>query len=64
MVKQQHPAVSKYVVARDPAAYPAEADTYTVVYETRENISHHENLADARAAIERYEGADRRRKAS
>lgn len=52
MTKQRH-AVGKYVIARAPAEYPAVADTFTVFYEARENISHHESFAEARAALSR-----------
>ena len=60
MTKQHH-AVTKYVIARIPAEYPAQAETFTVVYEVRENVSHHETLAEARKALAEYEERDRLR---
>jgi hypothetical protein len=48
---------TQYTIAHD-----RNTDTFTVVYdETRENLSHHESLAEARAAIRRYQAADKRR---
>ena len=52
---QQHPSESKYVIA-------TQGDTFTVVFQTRANMSNHESVAEARAAIERYEEADKQRK--
>lgn len=54
----QHHAVKKYTIAREDGLI---ADTFTVVYDGRENLSHHESAPEARAAIVRYEAADRRR---
>lgn len=54
----------KYVIARTPSPPEAEhsGDTFTVVWQSRENLSHHETEAEARAAIRRYEAADKRRR--
>lgn len=53
----------KYVIARTPSPPDAEhpGNTWTVVFQTRENLSHHETEAEARAAIHRYEANDKRR---
>jgi hypothetical protein len=47
-----------YVIDRTPAKYPAVADTFTVVYVTRQNVSHHESVGAARAEIKKLEAAD------
>jgi hypothetical protein len=54
--------MTEYKIIRSNAQYPAVFDTWTViVVEGSEAISHHESEAEARAAIKRYQAADRRR---
>lgn len=50
--------MTKYRIEEDGQAIP----TFIVVYlPTNENLSHHENMSEARAAVKRYEAADARR---
>jgi hypothetical protein len=57
-MSKQHYAVTKYSIAIDKDK--GQAPHYTVVYMGRENVSHHETLSEARAAVARYEAADTR----
>jgi hypothetical protein len=50
--------MTKYRIEEDGQAVP----TFVVVYlPTNENLSHHESMAEARAAVRRYQAADTRR---
>jgi hypothetical protein len=49
-----------YAIARHRGEHET-ASTYTVICDNRENLSHHESEQEARAAIKRYEAADKRR---
>lgn len=48
---------TRYAIARECTA---EGYKFTVVYVTRHNVSDHKTIAEARAAIARYQAADNR----
>lgn len=57
-------AMTRYVIVRQIAHYPAVADTWTVVCGgANEHVSHHETEGEARSAVARYKAGDKRRAA-
>jgi hypothetical protein len=49
---------SKYVIASLHSMQHGPVDIFTVVFQTRVDISNHASLAEARAAVSRLEAAD------